>query len=197
MKRTATVGSLIAVVACGSGAHHPDAGGRLDAAAHDAGIDGAFDAAPDSSVDSGPAPRCEVRDPSSFGDCGQEIGAVFDGRYCVLVQGCPDQATRMYAHRAQCAMECAAAGHCGDNIANVRYPVGSGHEHCDLFNMCLSDVYDVEDIARVAPDAYCPGGETCESCFIDSVTVDEELAPTLCALSLLPQIFDIGCILVE
>ena len=59
--------------------------------------------------------RCQVQQKTQFGDCGEVIGAVFDGQQCVEATGCPNcqgDECPMFDSIESCASSCAQNGWC-------------------------------------------------------------------------------------
>ncbi len=161
---------VAALTGCGSARTGPaPSDASIDAppdAPRDAGLDAPRE--PSCAVDAGPiAPSCDVVDPTSFGDCGERIGAAFDGTTCVEVTGCPCDGGRCtpFGTVEECARDCAAAGRCRiDVLSDLSYAGGDHCGFCDRLGLCFDATDDptsrVEPVMPRSTPTCAPGGGT-------------------------------------
>lgn len=170
-----------------------------------------------------PPPQCRIQRADSFGDCGVELGAVFDGTQCVPVTGCEctGEDCPMFESLSQCAIDCSAQGWCqADKINYNNRPPGQPRcdgELCDtVFSVCIkSEVDPSSDLNRTAPNLLMicsPRGEGSQ-CWFGSPNCSKEdwcchgagghwkynatNSTEMCALSLLATSTNMTCIKLE
>lgn len=174
-----------------------------------------------------PAPQCSIQRADTFGDCGLELGAVFDGTQCVPVTGCActGEDCPLFESVSQCATACSIQGWCQvDKLHYFFYPVTDRREPpCDgyfcgtEFSVCIkSEVDPSNELNKTAPDlppmrcrpggdgSYCPYRETrCSRedwcCFNGNGWADFDATQTtqMCAISLLATSTHMNCIRLE
>lgn len=171
-----------------------------------------------------PPQACRVQRADEFGDCGEALGAVFDGAQCVPVTGCActGEDCPLFESVSQCASACSAQGWCQIDKLKYNYrPLGKppcDGEFCGtVFAMCIkSEVDPSTDLNKVAPNltpmncgpgdgvTYCsfeePGCSREDWCCYTTRglwDLDATKTTEMCALSLLVTSTNISCLSFE
>jgi hypothetical protein len=158
---------------------------------------------PGTTGDTGGPVGCEPAT-ADYGDCATPLGWAFDGTECRPVSGCdcaPD-CDKFFQNPAECALTCAAAGHCNedrlDGAALAQEPVMQGHL-CDEIDVCP----DSPDLKTIFEEIFgmlicegggfpCQGGEKCTGIFQNMLGPEEWLKT--CAASLVQGSGDVICV---
>lgn len=177
-------------------------------------------------VDEQSAETCRIQQQTTFGDCGEEIGAVFDGEQCVPAFGCNCEGSEecpAFDSLEQCAAGCSDAGWCQPERMPIMWsspPTDScPGAHCSLMMaMCAAAGGEIGEFERVVAevlpdfDVSCSddlgscvpfrGMEQCDApdwcCELNGPsTINEETHRQFCSLSLLPQVRAVGCDMLE
>lgn len=170
-----------------------------------------------------PPQACRVQRADEFGDCGEALGAVFDGAQCVPVTGCActGEDCPLFESVSQCASACSAQGWCQADKLIHTSTQSKVQPPCDgifcgtAFAMCIhAEVDPSVELNKVAPNlmmtchrggrGYClvtgPGcseQEWCCSTTRNVWTLDATQSSEMCALSLLTTSIQISCIRLE
>lgn len=147
-----------------------------------------------------PDAGCPVIDPTTFGTCEATIGAGFDGNHCVLVDGCSPGAPGLFPNPNACALACAAAGQCDESKLEGQFDPSKPLEgqFCDDVEILgdFSTSALPANLCAVAPDMHCEGysNDTLVCRAIHGFLTTADVAE-LCALSLLPQVKGLRCLI--
>jgi hypothetical protein len=132
----------------------------------------------------------------SLGDCGDDIGFVFDGTRCARAFGCPmaggpTMARPVFATAGECALACAGAGLC---VTELLRDVGdcASCVHCEAFTFDMRDAASLAAACTVVGELTCDcdaRGPGCASAGYDR----DEGYERACALTLLPEPEEARC----
>lgn len=135
-----------------------------------------------------------------YGLCDAEIGWGFDGAECKLFSGCncAPNCDSFYKDAVECATSCAAAGKCDTAAMKAMYlaqdPFVAGN-HCDGVYVCTPDqsqAYLEAMFPGIVCEGECAGHPSCAAYYNGTVT--DEAFEKLCAVSLLPAVDTINCV---
>jgi hypothetical protein len=152
----------------------------------------------DAQPDTGAGGGCANVGRVDYGDCEMEIGWGFDGERCRSFSGCGCQPNcdRFFDDPLSCAASCVAAGGC--NLSVMRHDLFLG-QMCDTVYVCV-DPASVAGIDGIFNGVSCPGdgGWSCTgsaTCDTDygSYYITEQHWQEICALSLLPEVLELVC----
>lgn len=138
-----------------------------------------------------------------YGDCATPLGWAYDGTECRPVSGCdcaPD-CDKFFAAPAECALTCAAAGHCNEDRleaeALAQDPVMQGNL-CDEIAVCpdspdLKAIFEeIFGVLSCEGGGFCDNGEKCTGIFQNMLGPDDWLKT--CAATLVQGSGDVLCV---
>lgn len=165
--------------------------------------------------------RCQVQQKTQFGDCGDVIGAVFDGQQCVEVKGCPNcqgDDCPMFDSIESCASSCSQNGWCQTQkmlALPLPQPPCSRLNCVEPFVACIVSEADptnqLEVFGRDGVMPECLEKDTRGFCRVSQVDcrdkgqwcchyrlsedslISEEVSQ-VCALTLDPKVQQVGCV---
>lgn len=163
--------------------------------------------------------RCKTQQKTQFGDCGEVIGAVFNGQQCVEATGCPGcqgDDCPMFDSIDSCATSCAQNGWCQvDKMPLLSVPqciqigceeplvtcVSSNTDPTNQFKplgrgdvkaVCLEK--DANAFCRKSQVACTDEGQWCCHYRREYSNLNSDELTQVCALTLQPNIQQVGCL---